>query len=135
MKINGTTYFQQYRTCNKQGCKCQDGQPHGPYWFARDHNGRVRYVGKNLDNDVLQQQQQMVRASGLLAHLRGDLAALQRRVNVLATYVDGEYLPPQDMALVETILMREGIAEDMQLRQSLDRGDPKVREYLEECGV
>lgn len=50
--IEGVTYFQQGRKCNKPGCACASGLLHGPYWFTRDHTDKVTYLGKNLPKDV-----------------------------------------------------------------------------------
>jgi hypothetical protein len=47
----GYTYQQEYIKCGKPGCKCNDGDKHGPYWYAYWSEGnktRKKYIGKNL---------------------------------------------------------------------------------------
>jgi hypothetical protein len=47
---DGRTYRLESVRCGKKGCKCADGEPHGPYWYAYWlENGKTRsqYVGKN----------------------------------------------------------------------------------------
>lgn len=51
-QLEGTTYFQQGRKCNKPGCSCESGALHGPYWFTRDTRGKITYLGKTLPKDV-----------------------------------------------------------------------------------
>ena len=45
------TYQKQYRKCGKTSCRtCQEGQGHGPYWYAYWREGsrlRSGYVGKD----------------------------------------------------------------------------------------
>jgi len=55
-KENKVTYRQQYTRCGKQRCrKCQEGNGHGPYWYAYwSENGRTisKYIGVQLPDDV-----------------------------------------------------------------------------------
>lgn len=49
------TYQQEMVRCGKKGCRCAEGQLHGPYWYAYwSEGGRVRsqYVGKRLPRGV-----------------------------------------------------------------------------------
>lgn len=47
--LEGQTYYQQGRKCGRAGCKCQQGELHGPYWYTRNTDtGRVQYIGKDL---------------------------------------------------------------------------------------
>jgi hypothetical protein len=42
---------EQVRRCGKPGCRCADGEPHGPYAYfapARGGRGRLRYVPADL---------------------------------------------------------------------------------------
>lgn len=55
--MNGkVTYRQQYTRCGKQRCrKCQEGEGHGPYWYAYwSEQGRTvsKYIGIHLPADV-----------------------------------------------------------------------------------
>ena len=48
---DGRTYRLESIRCGKKGCKCADGKPHGPYWYAYWlENGKTKsqYVGKKL---------------------------------------------------------------------------------------
>jgi hypothetical protein len=45
------TYRQEMVRCGKQGCKCANGELHGPYWYAYWSEGgktKSEYVGKRL---------------------------------------------------------------------------------------
>lgn len=49
--IDNRTYRLEGVRCCKEGCRCADGELHGPYWYAYwSENGRTRsqYVGKRL---------------------------------------------------------------------------------------
>jgi hypothetical protein len=49
------TYRRELVRCGKKGCKCAEGQLHGPYWYAYwTEGGRTRsqYVGKKLPKGV-----------------------------------------------------------------------------------
>jgi Family of unknown function (DUF6788) len=45
------TYQLEMVRCGKAGCRCNDGQPHGPYWYGyRKESGRTvsTYIGKEF---------------------------------------------------------------------------------------
>jgi hypothetical protein len=45
------TYQLEMVRCGKAGCRCNEGQPHGPYWYGyRKEGGRTvsTYIGKEL---------------------------------------------------------------------------------------
>lgn len=45
------TYKLESVRCGKEGCKCGDGQLHGPYWYGyRKEGGRTvsKYIGKEF---------------------------------------------------------------------------------------
>ena len=48
----GSWVYQQVEVkCGKPGCKCNDGKPHGAYWYAYRREGRKvvsKYIGKEL---------------------------------------------------------------------------------------
>ena len=47
------TYQLEKVKCGKEGCKCADGELHGPYWYAYRWNGKKvvsEYIGKTLQN-------------------------------------------------------------------------------------
>lgn len=56
---DGRTYRLQSVLCGKKGCKCTDGELHGPYWYAYwSEGGKVRsqYIGKRLPKGVKPQR-------------------------------------------------------------------------------
>jgi hypothetical protein len=62
-KVNGVQYRLQYRKCGKPGCKCNDGEGHGPYWYSYDGNSAAKYVGINLPEHVVKHIE-LLKASG-----------------------------------------------------------------------
>ena len=47
---NGVSYQLETVKCGKPKCKCTEGKPHGPYWYAYWRDGRrvrCKYLGKN----------------------------------------------------------------------------------------
>jgi hypothetical protein len=104
-RLNGISYYQQTRKCGKEGCHCASGVEHGPYWYARDGGDKVRYIGKDLPNDI--QVGLMVRYEN-----RGALRLQQDRnhqqvtmlldVNrAISGYLQGDYLDDHMVRLVE----------------------------------
>lgn len=54
-RIGNKTYQSELVRCGKKGCKCAEGELHGPYWYAYwTEGGRTKseYVGKNLPRGV-----------------------------------------------------------------------------------
>lgn len=56
IRADGKITFQlQYRKCGKPTCKCNHGEPHGPYgYYYYRQNGRLKsaYVGKMKEEGV-----------------------------------------------------------------------------------
>jgi hypothetical protein len=49
------TYRKEMVRCGKEGCKCNGGKLHGPYWYAywsEDGKTKSRYVGKRLPEKI-----------------------------------------------------------------------------------
>jgi len=49
------TYRSEMVRCGKQGCKCANGELHGPYWYAYWSEGgktKSEYVGKHLPKSL-----------------------------------------------------------------------------------
>lgn len=49
------TYRRELVRCGKKGCKCAEGQLHGPYWYAYWVEGgklKSQYIGKKLPAGV-----------------------------------------------------------------------------------
>jgi hypothetical protein len=71
--VEGTTYYSEYRKCGRVGCRCMgaNGDLHGPYWYARNANQDITYIGKTLPEDVEDAHQR-------LALARVDIEAARR---------------------------------------------------------
>ncbi len=51
--LEGVTYYQQGRKCGREGCRCADGELHGPYWYSRElSSGHVKYLGRELPKAI-----------------------------------------------------------------------------------
>jgi len=63
-RANKVTYRQQYTRCGKQRCrKCQEGNGHGPYWYAYwSENGRTvsKYIGVGLPDTIKEGNQAQI---------------------------------------------------------------------------
>src|ERR1700733_552407 len=62
---------EQYRKCGKEGCRCTQGELHGPYAYLQVA-GRLVYVPATLAQTVRQHLQ----VSGLLAGLLEEISAV-----------------------------------------------------------
>ncbi len=91
--LEGTTYFQQGRKCGRASCKCQTGELHGPYWYARDHIGRVTYIGKDLPANVQKARANYDNLRGAMYHTREHL---RQALAALIRLMDGEPLQDTD---------------------------------------
>lgn len=71
--VEGTTYYSEHRKCGRPGCKCMgaNGDLHGPYWYARNANGDITYIGKTLPEEIADTAQR-------LAYARADVEAMRR---------------------------------------------------------
>jgi hypothetical protein len=57
------TYRKEFVRCGKEGCKCNNGKLHGPYYYAywsKDGTTKSQYVGKKMPKGV---KYQTMRAS------------------------------------------------------------------------
>ena len=73
---------EQTRRCGKAGCRCADGEPHGPYvYFAPKTagRGRLRYVPAALVEVVRRCVQTGVEVEGVLAEISAINAELLAR--------------------------------------------------------
>lgn len=60
--LEGFRYYTQGRKCGKTGCRCQEGQLHGPYWYKRDTTtGKRKYIGKALPENIVNAYQEIER--------------------------------------------------------------------------
>ena len=73
LTVEGITYYSEHRKCGRPGCKCQAGQLHGPYWYARDASGAITYIGKTLPEEI-------EAAYHRLIYARNDIGAARRRL-------------------------------------------------------
>lgn len=74
-RIGGKTYRQQYRKCGKDGCRCHDGDLHGPYWYVIQENKPMAYFGKELPADLIQRIETLKAKDKVLQSLLSRLAA------------------------------------------------------------
>lgn len=52
---DNNTYRLEKVRCGKKGCKCADGNLHGPYWYAywsEDGKTKSKYIGKKLGKRI-----------------------------------------------------------------------------------
>ena len=90
--LEGVAYYAEGRKCGKAGCRCQEGDLHGPYWYKRDQvDGKVTYLGKTLPDQVAQARQNLwtfepaIKTTGLrLAAQAEALRRLQTRQHLTA---------------------------------------------------
>jgi hypothetical protein len=122
-KIDGARFVQRTTTCSKPNCPCQNGKPHGPYWWVLRQDGSRHYVGRRLPAVVeehLKQRKENAAAYkekaanlGDQAHQfekkAADLRSLQRAIISL---LDGWDLRPD-------LLKSVGIEIDPELMKSL----------------
>ena len=78
--LQGVRYYQQGRKCSKANCKCQDGELHGPYWYARDETAKVRYLGRELPPEIAEKRAAYNR---LFQRMERDRARLSRELDAL----------------------------------------------------
>lgn len=54
LTVEGITYYCEYRKCGKASCRCagDDNQLHGPYWYSRDKDGHIAYIGRALPDAI-----------------------------------------------------------------------------------
>lgn len=68
----GITICKELVSCGKEGCKCQRGEGHGPYWYAYWYEGAKHtslYIGKE---DKFTWDQALARAKAERARRRQD---------------------------------------------------------------
>ena len=69
------TLVEQRRRCGKEGCRCTQGELHGPYTYLQVA-GRLIYVPAALADTVAQHLQE----SGLLRELLEEISAINREL-------------------------------------------------------
>lgn len=105
---NKVTYRQQYTRCGKQRCrKCQEGNGHGPYWYAYwSENGRTisKYIGTHLPDDIKAGRQASIpridsdavatsfSREQALTNGQGEVASIHRQeTQILRVYLLGQF--------------------------------------------
>lgn len=98
-QLEGVTYFAVGRTCGKSSCRCQSGELHGPYWYARDR-AHVRYLGKTLPAAVT-----TARAAYQDMHEAVDATFRQRlqEAAALGTLLQGGRLMDAERAMIRAL--------------------------------
>ena len=105
--LEGLSYYQQGRKCGKPGCKCAQGQLHGPYWYARDlDNGQVRYLGRELPAQVLAARLAFDR---MLPEMNRRRRELLGQYDALGRLMKGEKLWNGDTAIINLLGFSEAL--------------------------
>ncbi len=78
----GGPLTEQARRCGRPGCRCADGEPHGPYAYFTPRpagRGRARYVPKSLAGVVRRYLRRGEQAGAVLAEISAINAELLAR--------------------------------------------------------
>jgi hypothetical protein len=106
-ELQGTVYYRQGRKCGKPGCRCTTGDLHGPYWWRRDHAGKVTYLGTRLPPDVAAARANHDTLLPTMEAKRRELVRqaddLLRQAGALARLIDNRLLDPGDVRIVEAL--------------------------------
>jgi hypothetical protein len=104
--LDGVPYWQEMRACGVRGCRCEDGELHGPYWYKRV-DGRVKYVGKHLPDSVVLARVAHEQLAGEMRVCRDGYiqraADMRRIAGVLGTLADGGAVADGDLPLLEEL--------------------------------
>jgi len=114
-KVDGVLYRQQYRKCGKPGCKCQNGEPHGPYWYSYDGQSAAKYVGQQLPAHVTDRAKLLKSAMPQIRKLKADItkqrdefnrkySLAQQQLRTLGNLEAGERVDP-------TLLIQMGLSQ------------------------
>jgi len=79
------TIYKKYIRCGKRGCKCNNGQPHGPYYYIKTSSGD-KYLGKHLPDDFHQIRKQKTASNDHINSMYGKyqkILQLQRELRRL----------------------------------------------------
>lgn len=99
--LEGVTYYQQGRKCNKPDCPCAAGALHGPYWFSRDKtSGKVTYIGRTLPEGIEKTRQAH---EELLPAMRGELEEFTAKVDALTRLMHHEALSDDDYLIIRDL--------------------------------
>lgn len=101
--LQGVTYYQEFRRCGAAGCQCRTGgQLHGPYWYKRC-DGRARYVGRELPEDVTAARRALAQAEkkiwAKIEVLRGSARKLSEQAAALERLVRRAALSEADVRI------------------------------------
>jgi len=104
-RLNGISYYQQTRKCNKDGCHCEFGKEHGPYWYARGGDGKIRYIGTELPTDILaalairSETHEAMRSQ--FDNNERTIVALREANRAMWSFWQGDYLNDHQVRLIE----------------------------------
>jgi hypothetical protein len=106
-ELQGVTYYRQGRKCGKPGCRCTTGDLHGPYWWRRDHAGKVTYLGTRLPPDVAAARAIHNTLRPTMEAERRELVRrsddLLRQAYALGRLIDNRLLDPGDLVIIEAL--------------------------------
>ena len=104
-ELQGYRFYRQGRKCNKDGCRCQDGDLHGPYWFRRDQvKGTVKYIGTNLPDPVVWAYWACRKDAGAIV---ADIRELKSRLSILTKLQNQQRLTPSERMVLRELGYRE----------------------------
>ena len=99
--LEGVTYYAEGRKCGKAGCRCQEGDLHGPYWYKRTQvDGKVTYLGKTLPPDLAVARQRLGFFVGEVEKTRRRLLAQAEALRRLQTR---QHLTAEDRAAIRDL--------------------------------
>ena len=99
--LEGVAYYAEGRKCGKAGCRCQEGDLHGPYWYKRTQvDGKVTYLGKTLPPDLAVARQRLGFFVGEVEKTRRRLLAQAEALRRLQTR---QHLTAEDRAAIRDL--------------------------------
>lgn len=121
--LEGVAYYAEGRKCGKAGCRCQEGELHGPYWYMRDQvDGKVTYLGKSLPEDLTVARQRLVFYAGEVDKTRRRLLAQAealRRLQTRQHLTDEDRAAIRDLGFGACLVVRP----DLAITQDTQKGD------------
>ena len=99
--LEGVTYYAEGRKCGKAGCRCQEGELHGPYWYMRDQvAGKVTYLGKTLPAELEETRRRLVLYGRDIVAAHSRLLAQAEALRRLQTR---QHLTAQDRSAIQDL--------------------------------
>jgi len=105
-ELDGHVYIRRGMKCNKEICRCKEGQLHGPYWYCDG----IRYIGKVLPDEVLRHLSLRVAEAGKLKKIKDERLRVRNQLQAKLSSVEDE---------IDTVsaIQRGGSLDDRVLRR------------------